>query len=75
MCVQCMLTATTAGAAATGARSWLATRDYRWLTPRRLRRATAAIMLVALCVVAAGPASSHPAAGAQARPAAHQQQR
>lgn len=40
MCVQCMMGAMTAGAGATGARSWLATRRWAWLTPARLHRAT-----------------------------------
>lgn len=40
MCVQCMMGAMTAGAGATGARSWLATRRWAWLTPSRLHRAT-----------------------------------
>jgi hypothetical protein len=40
MCVQCMMGAMTAGAGATGVRSWLATRRWAWLTPPRLRRAT-----------------------------------
>jgi hypothetical protein len=37
----------TSGAAVTGARSWLATRNVSWLTPQRLRRAT-------ICLLAAG---------------------
>lgn len=49
-----MVTAASAGAAATGLRAWLATRSYRWLTPTRLRRATAAIMVLALAVAATG---------------------
>jgi hypothetical protein len=50
--MQCMMGAMTAGAAATGARSWLAARQPRWLTPRRLRAITAALIVAA--VVAAG---------------------
>jgi hypothetical protein len=38
-----------AASAATGARSWLAASGLRWLTPRRLRMAT--IALIALAVV------------------------
>jgi hypothetical protein len=45
--MQCMATAMTTGAAVTGVRSWLGTRNYSWLTPQRLRRAT-------LCLFAAG---------------------
>jgi hypothetical protein len=48
MCVQCMMGAMTAGAAATGTRSWLATRGWSWLTPERLRAATIALLVAAL---------------------------
>jgi hypothetical protein len=73
--MQCMATAMTTGAAATGMRAWLATRSPSWMTPRRLKRATAAILAVG--VLAAGThvapnatgltakAASPPAAGAQ----------
>jgi hypothetical protein len=47
MCMQCMATAMTSGAAVTGARSWLATRNVSWLTPQRLRGTT-------ICLLAAG---------------------
>ncbi len=46
MCMQCMATAMTTGAAATGMRAWLATRSPSWMTPRRLKRATVAILAV-----------------------------
>lgn len=48
MCMQCMVGAMTAGAGATGARSWLATRHWAWLTPLRLRRITFALLAAAL---------------------------
>lgn len=48
MCMQCMATAMTSGAAVTGARSWLATRNYSWLTPLRLKRATICLFAAAL---------------------------
>jgi hypothetical protein len=48
MCMQCMMGAMTAGAAATGTRSWLATRRWAWLTPVRLRRITIGLLVVAL---------------------------
>jgi hypothetical protein len=48
MCVQCMMGAMTAGAGATGARSWLATRRWSWLTPQRLRHITFGLLTVAL---------------------------
>jgi hypothetical protein len=46
--MQCMIGAMTAGAAATGTRSWLATRRWAWLTPVRLRRITIGLLVVAL---------------------------
>ncbi len=52
MCAQCMAAAATTVAGATGIRAWLATRRWAWLTPRRLRRMTVA--LLAIAVVAAG---------------------
>jgi hypothetical protein len=48
MCVQCMMGAMTAGATASGARSWLATRRWAWLTPARLRHITYALLGAAL---------------------------
>jgi hypothetical protein len=48
MCVQCMMGATTAVGAASGARSWLATRRWAWLTPLRLQRITIALVVTAL---------------------------
>jgi hypothetical protein len=40
MCAQCMATAMTAVGAASGVRSYLGSRRFSWLTPRRLRRIT-----------------------------------
>jgi hypothetical protein len=48
MCMQCMMGAMTAGATASGTRSWLATRHWAWLTPVRLRRITIALLVGAL---------------------------
>jgi hypothetical protein len=48
MCVQCMMGAMTAGASATGARSWLGTRRWSWLTQQRLRRITFVLLTAAL---------------------------
>ena len=48
MCVQCMMGATTAVGAASGARSWLATRHWAWLTPQRLHRITIGLVVTAL---------------------------
>jgi len=50
--MQCMATAMTAGATATGGRVWLAAHAPSWMTPRRLKAATAAILAVG--VLAAG---------------------
>lgn len=50
--MQCMATAMTAGAAATGMRAWIATHKPPWMTPRRLKITTAAILSVG--VLAAG---------------------
>jgi hypothetical protein len=44
MCMQCMAGAMTAGAAATGVRSWLAIHAGAWLTPRRKRIVTALLL-------------------------------
>jgi hypothetical protein len=44
MCMQCMASAMTAGAAATGMRAWIATHSPSWMTPRRLKLTTAAIL-------------------------------
>jgi hypothetical protein len=48
MCMQCMMTAMTSTAAASGIRSWLHTRRYEWLTPERMRRVTIALLAAAL---------------------------
>jgi hypothetical protein len=52
MCVQCMMGAMTAGATVSGARSWLGTRRWAWLTPRRLHRITVAMVLVGFALSA-----------------------
>ncbi len=52
MCIQCMATAMTSGAAVREMRAWLATRSPRWMTPRRLKVATAALLTAG--VIAAG---------------------
>jgi hypothetical protein len=56
MCAQCMASATVAAAGATGMRAWLATREWSWLTPRRLRGATGTLLFAALCLAATGSA-------------------
>jgi hypothetical protein len=52
MCMQCMSVAVTSVGAAGGLRSWIASRNPGWMTPRRLRMLTAA--LLTLAVLAAG---------------------
>jgi hypothetical protein len=47
-----MMGAMTATASATGVRAWLAQRHWHWLTPRRLRFATLALLGAALVVSA-----------------------
>jgi hypothetical protein len=46
--MQCMMGAMTAGAGATGARAWLAQRDFSWLTPKRMRLLTVGLLAAAL---------------------------
>lgn len=45
MCMQCMAGAMTAGAAATGARTWLVALAPTWLTAARRRTATRALVV------------------------------
>jgi cell wall-associated NlpC family hydrolase len=52
MCMQCMASAMTVGAAVTGVRAWVAGHSPAWITARRLRLGTAAIL--AAGVVASG---------------------
>lgn len=70
VCMQCMATAMTSGAAVTGVRSWLATRNYSWLTPARLRQATICLFaagLLASALLVSG--SGTPTTSAKAAPA------
>jgi hypothetical protein len=50
MCVQCMLTAMSSVAAASGTRSWLGRKRTEWLTPKRLRFITVALFTGAVLV-------------------------
>lgn len=70
MCMQCMATAMTAGAAATGMRAWIAAHQPRWMTPRRLKLTTAAILTVG--VLASGSHLAPNGGGAPAASAAAQ---
>jgi hypothetical protein len=48
MCIQCMMGAMTAGAGATGARSFLAARRPAWMSARSLRAVTVVLVVAAL---------------------------
>jgi hypothetical protein len=66
MCAACAIAA---AAGASGARSWLASRHMSWLTPRRMRAATAVLFVAAgisSSVVLSGSTAPH----ASAQPAA-----
>jgi hypothetical protein len=61
MCIGCAMAATSA---ATGFRTWLQTRGFSWLTPRRIRSLTVTAMSAAAIVTTVGmsgatPPSSH----------------
>jgi len=68
MCASCVLTA---ASAATGLRSWLQNSGLRWLTPRRLRAITIAVMCAATIFSTIGFSGSS-APTAHAAPAVHQ---
>jgi hypothetical protein len=52
MCMQCMASAMTAVGAASGTRAYLGSRHFSWLTPRRLRKITIALVVAALAASA-----------------------
>ena len=54
VCAQCMASAATVAAGATGLRSWLAAARYSWVTPVRLKRMTAIVMAVAVAIASVG---------------------
>jgi hypothetical protein len=68
--MQCMIGAMGAGAGATGTRAWIAHRGYRWMTPRRLRAITAALLAGAL-IAASTLSGSTPHRASSAPPPAH----
>ena len=68
MCAGCAMAA---ASAATGFRSWLQTRGWTWLTPRRLRRLTIAAMCAAGLVSTVGISGSTPAPAAAHASASH----
>jgi len=69
MCMQCMAAAMGATATASGTRSYIAARHFSWVTPRRLKAITVALMSAALLASSllvsgssAGTSGRHPAA-------------
>jgi hypothetical protein len=66
MCMQCMASAMTAGAAATGTRAYVAARRPSWLSPLMLKRFTACLLVAG--VLGAGLAASHQPADAGQTP-------
>ncbi len=73
--MQCMATAMTSGAAVTGVRSWLGTRNYTWLTPQRLRRTTICLFtagLLASALLISGSGKQPASASAANTPSASQ---
>jgi hypothetical protein len=69
--MQCMVGAMSAGATATGTRSWLASRHYSWLTPARLRLLTLVLLGAALVASALLVSGSTPHAVTAAAAARH----
>jgi hypothetical protein len=57
VCAQCAILA---ASAATGTRSWIAARGFVWMTPRRLKRVTVALLGAALAVSSVGFGGSTP---------------
>jgi hypothetical protein len=62
--MQCMATAMFSGAAATGMRAWIAAHAPSWMTPRRLKLCTAAILVVGVVAAGANIAPNAPTAKA-----------
>jgi|1185.fasta_scaffold33569_2 hypothetical protein len=58
MCVQCMFTAMSSVAAASGTRTWLTRKRADWLTPNRLRFITIALFVAAVLVAGTMSGSS-----------------
>jgi hypothetical protein len=56
MCIQCMATATTTLGVVGGIRAWLAASRPVWLTPRRMRIATVALLTVGVLASGVRPA-------------------
>jgi hypothetical protein len=73
--MQCMAGAMTAVGAASGTRAYLSHRRFLWLTPRRLRAITIALVVAALAASATFVNGSSPADQGAAQNAAHAAQR
>ena len=56
--MQCMASAATAVGAASGARAYLGGRRYSWLTPKRLRMITMALVVAAVLASATSVSGS-----------------
>ncbi len=54
MCAQCMASAATVAAGATGIRAWLAAARYAWVTPARLKRLTIGLLTFSVLIAGAG---------------------
>jgi hypothetical protein len=57
MCAGCIMAAT---AGASGVRAWLQAQHLTWLTPRRMRAVTLALVLAAFAVSSVGISGSTP---------------
>jgi hypothetical protein len=75
MCMQCMASAMTAVGAASGTRAYLGSRHFSWLTPRRLRKITIALVVAALAASATLVSGSSATPKDAGQPAAHAAQR
>jgi len=69
MCMQCMASAMTAGATVTGVRAYVAAHRPSWMTARRMKLTTAALLTVG--VLASGSHMAPNGSLAAKKPAAH----
>jgi hypothetical protein len=58
MCMQCATTAAVSVGAASGLRVWLRAHAIAWMTPKRMRFATAALLTVAVLAAGVGAGGS-----------------
>jgi hypothetical protein len=66
MCMQCMATAMTAGAASTGMRAWLATHKPRRMSPLAMKRVSAGLLIAGVLAAGVHGSPAHPPAAAAA---------